>query len=886
VSALRPLFALAWRESRFARRRLLLFLSSISLGVGALVATQSFAANLAAGVRDQSRSLLGADASLSANKPFGPKTETLLRGLKQSGVPVARVTTFASMVISPVTLGTRLVQVRAVEPGFPFYGQIETAPAGRWAGLASGRNAVVDPAVLAALEIRVGDSIALGETRFRVAGTLEKVPGEVGIGNLFAPRVYIPASTVAATKLVRFGSRAQYEAFIRLPAPGAAKAILQAHRGVLRSERVQSRTADEAQQQLGDALKRLGSYLSLVGTFALLLGGIGVASAMGAYMAQKRETVATLRCLGATAPQVIVIYLTQAGVMGLAGAALGALLGAATQWVLPRLIQDMLPVHIGTALDGRALLTGVGVGVWVAVAFALLPLLQTRSVSPLEAIRRRLDAGGGAAARADGPVWLARALLAASVVLLVIFQAGDWKTGVGFTAGIGLTLLALWGTALLVTRLMRGARMARLAYPARQGLANLSRPGNQTRVVVLALGFGVFLLATLYLVQDNLLRPLRTGAGGARANMVMFDVQEDQAAGVAALVSADGARVLQRAAIVPMRIAEINGHAPAAPGAAADTGDAGPAEGRPSSDSGGAAPQGSGGPGRGGAGGGGRRSGGWAVRREYRSTFRDSLVGSEKLVQGKFWSASTPAPAPGQPAEVSLEKGIAEELSVKLGDRITWDVQGVRIPTTVTSIREVDWRRLEPNFFVVFPTQALAGAPQTWVLMAQAPAPAARAKIQSDVVGRFSNVAVIDLTQVQAALDEVLDRVAMVIRFLAAFSVATGFVVLLGAILTSRLQRIRESVLLRTLGATRRQIGAILLAEYLALGIAASLAGIGLSAVGGWALCKWVFELDFGLPVLPLLGLAAAVSVLSALVGLWASREVFRHTPLEMLREE
>jgi putative ABC transport system permease protein len=229
---------------------------------------------------------------------------------------------------------------------------------------------------------------------------------------------------------------------------------------------------------------------------------------------------------------------------------------------------------------------------------------------------------------------------------------------------------------------------------------------------------------------------------------------------------------------------------------------------------------------------------------------------------------------------------VAEDLKVDVGDEIVWDVQGVRIRTRISSIREVDWQRLEPNFFAVFPTSVLEGAPQTWVMLARAPGAPARAAAQRDVVRRYSNVAVLDLTAIQAALDDVLGRVAAVIRFLAAFSVATGFVVLLGAVLTGRLQRIRESVLLRTLGATRRQIARILLAEYLTLGLLASLAGILLAVVAGWALAKWLFEVEYAVPVLPLLWLSLGVTAISAAVGLLASREVFRHTPLEALREE
>jgi putative ABC transport system permease protein len=529
-------------------------------------------------------------------------------------------------------------------------------------------------------------------------------------------------------------------------------------------------------------------------------------------------------------------------------------------------------VQVGSGVSLAAVLTGIGVGVWVSLSFALLPILATRRVSPLEALRRRLESQPAAAGR-DGWVWGARLALAASVVGLVAMQAGDREVGIGFSAGVAATLLLLWACAWLVVHALRRARMAGLPFPARQGIANLHRPGNQTRTVVLSLGFGVFLLATLYLVQDNLLRPLRPGAEGARANLVLFDVQEDQEEGAAAILSGAGVEVLQRAPIVPMRVAAINGRpvariAPRSDSAAADSA----AEGGPGS------------PGGDDPGGGQPR--GWAVRREYRSTFRDTVVSSETMLQGKLWAPGGGGAGPDGVAEVSLEQGIAQDLGVGLGDRVTWDVQGVPIATRVTSIREVDWRRLEPNFFAVFPSEVLSGAPQTWVVLARTPSAEVRARVQRDVVARYSNISAVDLTQVQAAVDDVLGRVALVIRFLAAFSVATGIVVLLGAILTSRLQRVRESVLLRTLGATQRQVRAILLAEYLALGTAAGLSGVLFAVGAGWALSRWLFEMDFGVPVGPLAVLVAGVAVLCALVGLWASGEVFRRTPLEMLREE
>ncbi|HEX7243584.1 MAG TPA: FtsX-like permease family protein [Longimicrobiaceae bacterium] len=869
MSAFRSLSALAWRESRFARRRLFLFLSAISLGVAALVATQSFAANLAAGVRDQARVLLGADLALSSNRAFGRRTEALLDSLRRAGTPLSRTTSFASMALVQRTGGTRLAQVRAVEGGFPFYGEIQTEPAGRWAELGRGRNALLDPALLVALGAQVGDTVQLGEGRFRILGTLRKVPGEVGISTSFAPRLYVPARYLGETGLLRFGARVEYEAFARVAQPGAAQRVADAYRPRLRAERASVRTAEDQQARLGDALGRLGRYLGLVGTFALLLGGIGVASAMGAYMAEKRESIATLRCIGATAPQVVAIYLLQAGTMGLAGSALGAALGVSVQWVLPRLMRDFLPVDVQVGIDPASVLTGIGVGTWVALAFALLPLLATRRISPLETLRRRVAAEPEPAPR-DAWTLGAALLLVGSVAGLVVLQAGEWRVGLGFAGGIAGTLvglgLAAWGAVRGVRRLRAGG----LPYPVRQGVANLYRPGNQTRTVVLALGFGVFLLAVMYVVQDNLLRPLRPGAEGMRASLLFFDVQEDQEAGVRRVLDGAGASVLQRAPIVPMRVASINGRGVAsmARPAGEPEGEGEREEGRPRE-----------GEGRGGA-------EGWAVRREYRSTFRDTLVRSEKLLEGRWWGAGERRPA-GAPAPVSLEKGIAEDLGVKVGDRIVWDVQGVEVATQVTSLREVDWARFEPNFFVVFPSETLAGAPATWVLLADAPTAEGRARIQRDVVRAYPNVASLDLTDVRAALDDVFGRISLVIRFLAGFSIATGVVVLLGAVSVSRLQRIRESVLLRTLGATRGQVGSILLTEYALLGLLAGLVGSVLAVVGGWALAKWVFEMDsFAVPVAGLAGLGAGMALLAMLVGWWGSRETFRRTPLEALRDE
>jgi putative ABC transport system permease protein len=865
----RQLLSLAWRESRFARRRLFLFLSAISLGVAALVAVKGFASNMQREVQNQARAMLGADVSLSSREPFGDRTEEVLDSLGAARVPVARVTSFASMALHLPSGSTRLVQVRAPEPGFPFYGTIETRPAGRWATLHEGRNAIVDPALLVALGAEVGDTISIGMSRFEITAGLERLPGDVEVASSFAPRVFLPAAHLLDTELLGFGARVEYEAYLRIPDPRVAESFVTAYRPLLRPERVRARTLEDQQQSMEEALGRLSDYLGLVGVFALLLGGIGVASAMGAYMARKAESVAVLRCLGATARQVFGIYVIQAAVMGLAGAMAGVVLGGAVQWLLPRMLEGLLPVDVQIRVDGVAVVTGLVVGVWAAVAFALLPLLQVRRVSPLSAIRRNVEPltlGGR-----DPVRWLAWGVLAGSVLLLIMVQAGQPMVGLSVAGGIAGTLVVLWLTARGLTRLLRRMPRTGLAYPVRQGLANLYRPGNQTATVVLALGFGIFLIATLLLTQTNLLRPLLVDEAG-RGNLLFFDVQQDQVEGVEQVLGARAVPVIQSVPIIPMRIAAINGVAVQRfPDAARETeeieqGEGGGRDGRTTGRTGAERPQ------------------GWAVRREYRSTFRDTINATETLVAGRWWGAGQQGPR--DVYEVSLDRDVAVELGVDLGDRIDWDVQGVRIPTEVTSLRTIDWARLEPNFFAVFEPAALAAAPQMWVLLARADEEGARSAVQRDIVVNYPNVAAIDLTLVQRALDDVVGRVSLVIRFLAGFSVATGFIVLLGAVATGRLQRIRESVLLKTIGATRRQIGSILFTEYALLGVLAVVVGMGLALVAGWGLARFLFEVPFGVEPLPLLGLAAAVALLSAGIGLSASREVFRSTPMEAIREE
>ncbi|MFL5571061.1 MAG: ABC transporter permease [Gemmatimonadaceae bacterium] len=845
------IWSLAWRESRTARRRLLLYMSSISLGVAALVAIDSFSTNIIQSVKDQSRALMGGDVSFNSSKPIPPAVDSLVDSHGRRGVSFARVTTFPSMAVVPRTAGTRFAQVRGVTENYPFYGNIVTEPAGRWPQLHQGAYAIVDPALLISLNATVGDSLRLGFGTFIIIASVKDVPGAAGIAEMLGPRIFIPAKYIAETQLLVFGSTAERTILAKLPPGVDPDKFVKPFKKRVESQQMRVRTVTQTEVATADAIENLSDFIGIVGLVALLLGGIGVASGVRAFVARKIDTVAVLRCLGASSGQVLAIYVVQAAAMGLVGAAVGAGLGVAVQFVLPKVLTGFLPIDVSVTLVPSAVLTGLAVGGWIALIFALRPLLALRNVSPLQTLRRDTDAQVLRMRWTDAPRIVVNVALVLSVVAIALARAQTTKQAIAMSAATGIAIFALGASAALLSWAARRSLRTRWPYVVRQGVANLYRPGNQTRAVTLALGFGAFLVSTLYLVQNSILQRFTTAAAEARGNVVFFDVQHDQEAVLDSIVRGGGYDVVQVAPVITMRIAAIDGKR------VADMTPVKPGE---------------------------RGRAGWALRREFRSTYRDKPASSETIVAGKWFgeSALTAAPDTG---EISMEEGIAKELNVKLGSVITWNVQGVEIPTRITSLRKVVWTRFEPNFFVVFAPPVLKGAPNQYVLLAQVKNPVAVPLLQRAVVNRLPNVSSIDLTAIKRTVDRIVGKASLAIRFMALFSLAVAIPVLFSAVSATRRERVREGVLLKTLGATRGQIARILLAEYSLLGVLGGLTGMVLSLVGGWAAVRFIFKTAFALPVVPIVGIAASIVALTLLIGLLAGRDVFKETPITALRD-
>ncbi len=839
----------AWQDSRRSRRRLLLFLSAMALGVAALVAIQSFSDQMARSVEQEAREIAGADVNVYARRVFSDRDQALIDSLAAAhNAEVAQQMVFTSMAFFPTTGDSRLVQVRATEGGFPFYGSLSTTPVDAADGFVDDRAALVDRSLLLQFDIPVGDSVRIGERTYPIAGSLDATTGQPDVAAFVAPRVYVPLADLDPA-LTALGSRIESNAYMRLPAGASAEAMIESSNGVLQQAGFRSWTATSIQQQWTDSLGDLGRFLALVAFVALLLGGIGVASSIAVYIRQKTETIATLRCIGAPAGLLLRVYAIQAGALGLIAALIGAALGLAVQSLLPAVLGPFLPVAVAYGISWRAIAIGLGVGIAVALGFALLPLLRVRRVPPLAAIRP--DAASSESARHESWTLLIALLLAVGVAGFAYLQTGSVIAALLFPVSLGVAVAVLAGAARLVMALARKLVPRRASFTLRQGMANLHRPGNQTGVLLTTLGLGTGLLLVLFLVQATLLGRIMMPAGGAeQPGLILFDVQPDQVERVEQMIRDQGAPVIERAPVVSMRIRAVNDRQ-----IAMDRGEALDGPGRDQD---------------------------WALRREYRSTYRDHLSPTERVVAGTF----TPAIAdPDQPAPISLSSDIADDLGVQLGDHITWDVGGIPIETVVGSLREVDWARIQPNFFAVFPSGVLEEAPQFNIITTRTDSPESDALLQRELVRAFPSVSVVDVGLVIGLVEGVVDRVAFVLQFMALFAFATGLIVLAGAVRVSRLARLEEGILLRTIGASKAQVRLILLAEYLLLGFLAVIVGAAIAYLGAFALARFAFDAplapSFGALILALV----LMPILTAAVGILGSRGVLDQSPLAVLRQ-
>lgn len=831
----------ALKDSRKNRGKLFMFMSSIILGIAALVAINSFNYNLVEDIDEQALSLMGADLVVNSNRKI---PENILDTLATLPGETASEIELFSMAYLPRIDQTQFMRVKAIEGNFPFYGKLKTEPADAHDIIKNGRYALVDEGMMLQYDLVVGDEIRIGNAFFEIGARLKNTFGAAGITSAFAPAVYISKEHIPATDLVQPGSLLDYSLFYKLPKGYPIDQWKADRRKTFRNENVRVETLEDQKEDLAEAFSGLNYFLNLVALVSLLLGCIGVASSVFIYVKTKIPSIAVFRCLGMKGLQAFMIYFLQIVVLGLIGVIIGAALGSAIQVLIPQVLSDLLPFSVQMGISWKAIFEGVFIGLIITILFALLPLVSIRNISPLRTLRASADGEQ----KRDSLVYVIGVLIMLSIFFFLWRLTSEPMTGLAFTGGLAVAFLLLFLVAKFIMWAVKRFLPKQWNFVFRQGLSNLFRPNNQTQTLLVSIGLGTAVLTTLFIIQGLILENVSGMDAGNQPNIVLYGIESKQNDEVVKITKEHDMPILQNVPIVTMKVEGWKGKSKKE--WQADTTQ-------------------------------NRRF--WAANREARVSYRDNLDEGELLIKGAM---------PGPPSTtndsifISVDEGWARGLQVDLGDEIVWNVQGTRMKTYIAAFRKIEFKSMQTRFFVVFPTGVLEEAPQFQVMVTKSPDNETTAQYRSAIGRTFSNVSVIDLQSILVALNDILDKVSYIIKFMAAFSILTGLIVLISSLLLSKFQRIKEAVLLRTIGASRNQILKINATEYALLGSLSAATGILLALAGGYLLAKFQLELAFNIQWVPILFVFLFVISLTVIIGMFNTREVVSKSPLEVLRKE
>lgn len=836
----RWVWRMAWRDARHNFSRLFLFMTSLITGIAAVVSLDSLNHTLQNDIDRNAKELLGADLVVNSDKKFD---KVLQAAFDSSKLEQASEADMASMVLFLNNNQSRLIRLVALSGPFPFYGKIETLPADAYQKLSAGKFAMLDETLASQFEVSSGDSIRIGNGVFTVSGTVSKIPGGGGIMASFTPSIYISMDELDSTRLVQYGSRVNYKKLFKVNSDAELESTLKTFDPLFKKFGHSYETVERRKEGLGRGFLSIYRFFSLLAFVALILGCIGVASSVHIYAREKREEVAVLRCVGSSGWQAFNIFFTQIFILGLIGSILGSLLGIGIQQVLPFFLKGLIPFDIGFTISWNSLLMGLLIGALVSVLFSILPLISVRFVPPLAVLR----ATPTKQSNFSKTKIIAIVLIALFPLGFAAIQTESLLTGTFFFLGLAAALGCLTLVAMLLLYLVRKFFPAKAGFILRHSLSSLFRPNNQTRVLLVTIGLGAFIISTLNIIEQSMLGQVEFTGQENQSNTILFDIQPSQREGVVKLMEDNKLKVNQVVPIVTCRISEVNGKSVDA--IQKDTTDKIP---------------------------------NWSLTREYRITYRDSLHHSEELIKGELQRKQ----AGKDSIWVTISEGMEENLNATIGDSLVFDMQGVPMKVKISGIRKVDWPKDPPNFIFVFPAGILEDAPQIFVTSTRINDQQQANSFQQQLVMQFPNVSLIDLRLILSTVNDLFNKLGLVIRFLALFSIVTGLVVLAGAVINSKFLRIKENVLLRTIGARTRQIIKITLIEYAWLGLFSALTGIILSLGSGFLLAKFFFEITFAFDWLELLIIGLGVVLLTMLIGWFNSREVINTPPLQVLRKE
>jgi putative ABC transport system permease protein len=842
----RTALRIAWRELRASRARFLFVVLAVAVGVGSLTGVRGFSRSFRHMLLAEARTLMAGDITIRVFAMPSPEQQEVLDGLAARGVRRTWITETVTMASSAGMPDPVLISVKAVDPAaYPYYGQVKLNPPRPLRAALDANSVVVSDDLLMRLNVRTGDMLHIGGQDFRIAGVVtaepDRMTGSLNVG----PRVMVTRAGLDRTGLIGVGSRAAERYLFALPAKNGPD--VSQVRAVLRQAFPEGTISDyrETHPIITRGLERATTFLSLIALIALVIGAMGVASAMHGHLQQKLDSIAVMKCIGARSAEVIRIYVAQTLMLGLGGGMLGVLVGVAVSAAFPGFIAKYFQVNVAAYWDAWPALQGIAVACLITLLFTVPPLLGIRDIRPAVIFRRSVDAGAR-----PRPAWLARvAILLGTGLVAATLVEGGWReklrTAEYFTAGlaVGIGLLSLVGW--LSLRGFRGLLRRvgqRLPGSVRHGIANLYRPGNQAQSAVVALGVGVMFTLTVFLVQQALVNQIRGSAPPGMPNVFLLDIPANQKQALSQLIQAQAGvkEAPDVAYAVAARITTINGE---------------PIEHRP------------------------LRNFDRRFLRTRSVTAVETMPSDTILLAGQWWK-------PGdRSAQVCVSEEPARILGLKPGDVIDWNIWSRNIRTRVACVERTESIRMSGRFEFLFNLGQLDGLPAVYYGSARV-RPADVPALQRVVYQRFPTVTVVNIADVMQIVEDVVQRIATVIRFISAFTVLAGAVMVASSVAGTRFRRMREVVTLKTLGATRRRIAWIFSVEFLALGVVAGLMGTALASGFAAVVLKKLLEVEFH-PSLLTHALAVAIAAAVATVAGWAaSFRILGRKPLEILREE
>ena len=813
----------------WAAGELRVLLLALLIAVASVTSVGFFADRVQLALDQQANDLLGGDLVLIADKEI-PKP--FFDAARAQGLDVAHTRTFPSMVAAPGG-GVNLAEIKGVSDGFPLRGRIRISDsvAGLEREAAGGPKpgtAWIAVALAGRLDLKVGDTLTVGRKPLEVAAIIKREPDSVLDYFGIAPRVLMHDSDIAATGLIQVGSRVGYRLLVRGDKERVERFRAEATPKLGRGQRIEG--VRDARSEVRTALERAQRFLGLASLLSVVLASVAVALSARRFSQRQLDGAAMMRCLGAGQADIFALHAWQFAALGLAACALGSLVGYGAQAILATWLTTFLTVEL--PLPGALpALRGAVIGLVLLLGFTLPPLLRLRTVSTLRVLRRDLSP---AEPLSSAAFVLGMAALAA----LILWQAGDLKMGAialgGFAAALLVAALAGYVLIRLVARL-RGAAPG----PWRYGLANLRRRTAASLLQIIALGLGIMAMLMLTLVRTELVVKWQQSMPKDMPNRFAVGVQDDQLPDLRRYFDSQGLKLPELYPMVRGRLQAIGER---------------PVKGSDYTEER------------------ARR----LAEREFNVSWATKMAPDNRLVAGRFWAPDS------QATEFSVEAGSAKTLGIKLGDTLTFDVAGSQFSAPVTSLRKVDWDSFKPNFFVIASPTLLEGYPANWITSFYLPA--SRDDVVAGLVQRFPNVSVIDLSALMEQFQRITDQVSRAVEFVFLFAIAAGLVVLFAAITSTQDERIFEGAILRTLGASRRQLATMQLAEFLTIGLLAGLIAAGGAVGTAMVLSDRVLNVPYEVSwPLPLTGVVlGAIGV--AIAGLLGTRRAVSSPPLATIR--